>query len=345
MLFLCFQIRTFEDYSLEEDKMEKKIFETKFKDNSEIEVGSTQYYRRDGDPEITVDVGTQLLFKQIRIENLRPATIKDYEKWWAGYTDFANVKYLSELNQEQIYSWLASMDVQNSTRLIRLKSVKACLGRLYNMGYFRHRWWRSINIKVDIEKKEATPEETLGVFFKLIDLTDFFELRDAIAVLMIYQTGVRINTLVQIKEEHLDLNNQLLKLSGQIMKSRQELELPISNQLTQLIKALIEENNKVREYKKQDNTFLFISRNGKTLLRNGRTTTIQKRMVDYSNRWGLIDFTPHALRRGFARNLYNKGANVPIISKALGHNDLKVTSRYLNISNDELVDNLKRFID
>lgn len=198
---------------------------------------------------------------------------------------------------------------------------------------------------MDTKTKEPTPEETLSVFLNLVDLTDYFELRDAIAVLLIYQTGIRINTLVQIENKHLDFDNQLLKLSGEIMKNRQELILPISNQLMHLIKALIEENNKVREYKKEDNSFLFISRQGKSLLNKGRTTTIQKRMTDYSERWGLKNFTPHALRRAFARNLYDKGADVPIISKALGHSDFKVTARYLKIENDELVNNLKRFLD
>lgn len=327
--------------------MEENLFKTNVKNNADIEVKSTELFkkRKSNNSELTVEIATQLLFKQIRIENLRPATIRDYTNWWRKYIEFADVEYLHELNQQNLYNWLSSMDVKNSTRLIRLKSVKACLSRFYNMGYLDNRWWETVKIKVDTKVKEPTTEDTLDIFFKLIDLTDFFELRDAIAVLMIYQTGVRINTLVQIEEKHIDLNNQLLKLNGEIMKNRQDLRLPLSNQLTQLIKALIEENIRVREYKQQDNSFLFISRNGKSLLNKGRTTTIQKRMTDYAEIWGLKNFTPHALRRAYARNLYDKGADIPIISKALGHSDFKVTARYLRIDNDELVDNLKRFLD
>ena len=40
----------------------------------------------------------------------------------------------------------------------------------------------------------------------------------------------------------------------------------------------------------------------------------------------------HAIRRAFAKNLYDKGADVALISKVLGHSNLAVTTQYLDIS-------------
>lgn len=37
---------------------------------------------------------------------------------------------------------------------------------------------------------------------------------------------------------------------------------------------------------------------------------------------------PHALRRGFAKSLLDKKANVAMISKALGHSDISVTKQF-----------------
>ena len=36
----------------------------------------------------------------------------------------------------------------------------------------------------------------------------------------------RINTLVQIEERHIDLNNNVLNLEGSIMKNHQQIKLP-----------------------------------------------------------------------------------------------------------------------
>lgn len=45
----------------------------------------------------------------------------------------------------------------------------------------------------------------------------------------------------------------------------------------------------------------------------------------------------HALRHSFATHLLDKGTDVTMIMKLLGHNDLKTTLRYLHITNRDLL--------
>lgn len=283
-----------------------------------------------------------IISKQMQIEGLRQRTQSDYLKWFTDFTTHTGVSYLSEINQEHIYNWLGSMNVKDSTKLVRLKALKAVLGRFYDRGYFRNKFWQAVKIRVDSQTKQHTTAETLNILFSLLDFTNFFELRDGVAVLLMYKTGIRISTLVKLERQHIDLENQLLMLSGDITKNRQHLMLPLNQQLQNLLEALMQENDRIKQAKNVSNSYVFISKNGKSLIYEGKTNTIQKRLHGYSVKYGLKNLNPHAIRRAYARSLYDRGATLPVISKALGHQDFKVTAKYLNINNEELIDSLRK---
>lgn len=58
------------------------------------------------------------------------------------------------------------MKVKNSTKLTRLKCFKAFLGRCLDNGWFKNKFWRSVNIRVDTEIKEgATDEDVNSILF------------------------------------------------------------------------------------------------------------------------------------------------------------------------------------
>nr|WP_254771430.1 site-specific integrase [Psychrobacillus sp. OK028] len=77
-------------------------------------------------------------------------------------------------------------------------------------------------------------------------------------------------------------------------------------------------------------------------MNNSKTSNkaISKQLNKYSKRFGLENINPHAIRRGYAKRLLDVGASIAIISKALVHSDLAVTTQYLNLDVEEVAKDL-----
>lgn len=206
------------------------------------------------------------------------------------------------------------------------------------------KFWKTINIKVDQKVKEGATEHDVNVLLSLLDLGNFIHLRDAVAVLVMFKTGIRINTLVQLEERHIDLNNNVLNLEGSIMKNHQQIKLPFDDFLKKLLEVLLKQNAIIRTEYGKKNSLIFITKYGDVISTSPTHNNIQKRLNKYSRMYGLKNINPHALRRGFAKTLLNKGANVAVISKALGHSDISVTTKYLHLDIDEVVNNLRSYL-
>ncbi|WP_047981673.1 tyrosine-type recombinase/integrase [Ornithinibacillus contaminans] len=291
-----------------------------------------------------LDKAIEIIIQQMKVSGYRDRTITDYLNYMGQFRKVTNVKYLEEITTDSIYSWLNSMDVSNQTKLTRLKCLKAILGKCFNNGWVQSKFWHGINIKVDKQVKKGAKKDDVMVLLTLLDLNTFIGLRDAVAVLTLYRTGVRINTLGQLQEKHIDFENKLLCMDGTILKNHKLLKLPLDDELLHLLKILIMQNNKIREYYGQKNSYLFISYKGTSLDTKSTNNAISKQLHKYSKRYGLNNINPHALRRGYAKSLLDKGANLALISKALGHSNLAVTTQYLDLDVEEVVDNLREYL-
>lgn len=286
----------------------------------------------------------RLVLKQLTILGRRPRTLHDYEKWTLNFCDVTESVYLEDITVEKIYQWLQSMNVSNSSRNIRLKSLKAVLSRFFDNGWLPSKFWQNIVIKVDVPVKPATTDKDIKLLLSVLDLRNWFELRDATAILLMYTTGIRLATLSKLKHNHISFNDKMLNLTPDIMKNHEPLKLPLGEDVILLLQHLISHNDVIRQKNRQNNSFVFITQNGTQVQSSFNNNVIQKRLGDYSKLLRLENISPHALRRGFATNLMKQDAPVALISKALGHKDLSTTTRYLYLDNEEVANKLKSYL-
>lgn len=293
---------------------------------------------------LTVEQALKTVLRQLEVEGCRERTLHDYNLIVNYYIKQSNVIYLEDITESTVRNWLMSMDVKNSTRLTRLKCFKAFLSRCYDNGWFSNKWWRNIKIRVDEPIKEGATDKDVDMLLSVLQYNNFLDLRNICAVLLMYRCGLRIGTIARMEESCVDFEKMQLNLDGKLLKNHKGLIVPINEQMAYLLKVLIKQNEIIRNEYKENNNLLFITIKGRATNNSITSNSIQRQLRKYTLEYGIKNINPHALRRGFAKNLYNKSNNILLVSKALSHSDLSITTKYLHTDLQKISDELKDYL-
>lgn len=274
---------------------------------------------------------TENVLNELKATGRKERTLDDYKYHMQRFCKICEISRVRELNKANLLKYLNYNDVSASTKRIRLKHVRAVLNIMHANQVLETNFWSSISIKVSEPVKRGSTESDIFKLLDSLDLDDRTELRDACLFLQIWETGARVGTIVQTTLDMIDFENKLITYPGTIMKSGQSLILPVSDNMIMLLKEYIHKNSITSGY-------LYTSRTNRVMT----STTVSKRVSVYRERTGLSIINPHAIRRGFAKRLLNSNVNIAIISKALAHSSLEVTTKYLHIGEDELIDSIRQ---
>lgn len=148
------------------------------------------------------------------------------------------------------------------------------------------------------------------------------------AMLMLaYSSGLRVSEVVAIKTYNIDSKRMCIKIEQ--AKGKKDRMVALSPVLL----VMLREYCKV--YKPKKEGYLFEGQNEG--LPYG-TRSLQEVLTAAKQRAGILKpGSIHALRHSFATHLVDRGTDVTIIQKIMGHNDLKTTMRYLHTSNKDLL--------
>lgn len=167
---------------------------------------------------MSVEKSLFTIIQQMKLNGYRERTLNVYELIFNKFAEITRVQYLEEITVSSIYEWLESMKVSQSTKSTRLKCLKAVLRKCYNNGWYQSKFWLTVQTKLDKKVKQGAKQNDLNILLSLLDTSTFIGLRDAVAILTLFKTGVRIKTLGKIKESNVDFENKMLNLEGSLMK-------------------------------------------------------------------------------------------------------------------------------
>jgi integrase/recombinase XerC len=255
-------------------------------------------------------------------------TILAYQTDLTQFTEFLELKTISELNELtslNIRSWIVYLiDEGQSNRSVNRKI--ATLRTFY-------KWLRKQNLVVNnpmTKIQGPKNEKRLPVFAKESDLesdkladlfaNDFDGMRDALMVELFYQTGIRLNELINLTET--DINEQSIKVLG---KRNKERLIPISTELYNQIEKFSYYKSKMLGNTK----FLLVLNNGNKLY----PTFVYRKINSYLSKATNLDKkSPHVLRHTFATHMLNRGSGLETLKDLLGHANLAATQVYTHNS-------------
>jgi len=228
----------------------------------------------------------------------------------------ATLRHISEANQP-------------ATRNLRLIYLRAFLKWCKQEGYIAENPLENIKPKKAQPRIVDIPVEKLKELLELPDQRTFAGLRDYALILFQLDTGIRPKEAFHLLIDDFDLNRGLVHVRAEIAKTRMSRTLPISPTTVRAIEKLIE----ARHPKWPKDLPVFCSADGTIMNKN----TWKNRMKKYAEQLG-IKIRPYDLRHAFALEFLRSGGHAFALQALLGHTDLSMTKRYLNITQKDLRD-------
>ena len=154
--------------------------------------------------------------------------------------------------------------------------------------------------------------------------------RDRAILETLYSSGLRVSELVGLDWQHVDFENDCVRVFG---KGRKERIVPVGELALDALRAYRSELRNLGQ-EGIETAAVFVNRRG------GRLTTrsVARFVKRYALRSGTpVAASPHALRHTFATHLLNQGADLRAIQELLGHASLSTTQRYTHVNLDHLM--------
>lgn len=280
-------------------------------------------------PRITFDEGYDQFIKYCKVRNLRPATIKHYDNTMLSIYKFINPKTLiKDITKSTVDGFILycrnELTIKDVTINTYVRTLRSILYYFMKLGWMKE--FKIPNIKFDKHIIETYSEEELKLLLEKpnIKKCTFTQFRSWTIVNFLLGTGVRVNSLVNIKNRDIDFENEVVLLD--VTKNRQSVIIPLSSTLI----SVLREYMAIRGGELDD--YLFCTEFGKQADRQTINTTINK----YNKKCGVMKTGLHRFRHTFAKLWILNGGDVFKLQKMLCHSDMRIVRNYVEMFTSDI---------
>jgi integrase/recombinase XerC len=240
-----------------------------------------------------------------------------------------------EISYNMVRSWLAGLKDQGTNS----RSLNRKISSL--RSFFKYQL-REGRIELSPMTQVITPKNSkrLPVFVKEDDMQqlmntlnssteDWNTLNARTLISLFYVTGMRLGEMISLKDSHIDLPRQTIRVLG---KGNKERIIPLVPGSVDLIGEY--QSLKKKYFEKVDDRFL-VTPKGKKLYPKYAYNLVNKALSSIST---LDKRSPHVLRHSFATHLMNHGADLNAVKELLGHSSLAATQVYTHNTIEKLRD-------
>lgn len=284
-----------------------------------------------GNAGLTFEEGCELYLMNCRQRNLREGTINHYRQ---SYTQF--YKYFSpempvgKFNAAVYNKFVLYLcdTLENDISVNSyLRDLITTLHFLMDEGYVQP--FKMQAIKTDASHVETYTDEELTKLLQKpeIKTCKFIEFQCWVMTNLLFSTGIRQRSLMNLKVGDIDFDNRILNVK--VTKNRKALLVPLNETMVQILNEFLQH----RQHRNADD-WLFCNVFGKQLVKS----TCYHMLYDYNKSRGVETTGIHRYRHTFAKQWILSGGNVVSLSRLLGHSNLSITQNYINLLVSDLSD-------
>lgn len=263
-------------------------------------------------------------------------TILNYKNDIEEFNDFLkqeNITNYSDVNYSIVRFYLMNLYDKKFSR----SSVSRKLSSL--RSFFKYLHNENI-VKINPFSLISSPkkEKKLPKFLYNSDIEKIFEVvnvktdlgqRDSVILELLYDTGIRVSELVNIKINDINFSEKSIRILG---KGNKERIVLFGLYALDAINLYIN-NGRKKILKGKENDYLIINAKGNKITSRGI-----RLILDNIIKKACLNtrISPHTLRHTFATHLLENGADLLTVKELLGHSSLSSTSIYTHVTNERL---------
>lgn len=265
----------------------------------------------------------QKFVEQLKLKAYSISTIRTYRNEFLQLLKLLKNKAVNELTTDDLRRYMVYvMDkegISENTAHSRLNALKFYFEQVLGREKF---FW---------EIPRPKKQEKLPRFFSQDEVAKIINAvnncKHKTMLMLAYSSGLRVSEVVSIKTKNIDSKRMTILIEQ--AKGKKDRIVALSPVL------LIMMREYWKEYKPARDGYLFAGQD-KSEPYNCRSLQLVLAAAKEKARV-LKPGSIHALRHSFATHLLDKGTDVTMIMKLLGHNDIKTTLRYLHVTNRDML--------
>jgi integrase/recombinase XerD len=265
----------------------------------------------------------QRFVEQLKLKAYSTSTIKTYRNEFLQLLQLLNKKPVNHLKTDDLRRYFIycfeKLKLTENTLHSRINAIKFYFEQVLRREPF---FW-----EIPRPKKQLQ----LPKFFNRDEITAIIKaagnIKHKTMLMLAYSSGLRVSEVVSIKTKNID-SKRMCILIGQAKGKKDRMVM-----LSPVLLIMLREYWK--KYKTLKDGYLF---EGQIKGEQYSTRSLQLVLATAKRKAGILKpGSIHALRHSFATHLLDKGTDVTIIMKLLGHNDIKTTLRYLHVTNKDML--------
>lgn len=273
-----------------------------------------------------------------KIKNYAPRTIRTYELQLAYFVKFLkesqgveNLEDLKPIHIKQFVGMLQEKKSKPSYINNLLKVAKVLCRYAYEEGYTEELVTKKVkNVKEPKVLIHTFSDDEIVRMIQYYDGTDYLSVRNRLMLMLMFDTGLRISEIINMKPEQ--ISQGYFTIHG---KGRKERVVPQNA----IVGKWMMKYDRVREVFfefKEAEEYYFLSKNGKRLT----PEAVNKFMKKAGKAVGvnpLVRVSPHTCRHTFAHQELKNGLDLYSLCRLLGHESVSITQRYLEAIRDDQI--------